>query len=138
MKGPVITDTGPLVALLNRRERHHAWAREQWARFEPPAVTCEAVISEGCFLLQGTEGGVHALMQLFDRGVVRIAFDLSTEFQAVTRLLKRYGDAPMSLADACLVRMAEQFSTSTVLTLDSDFRIYRKSGRAVIPTIMPQ
>ena len=137
MKAPVITDTGPQVALLNRRERKHAWAREQWTRVDPPALTCEAVLSEGCFLLQSIDGGVDGLMQLLRRGVVQIAFDLAEESPAIERLLKRYKNVPMSLADACLVRMAEQFPASTVLTLVGDFRIYRKSGREVIPTLMP-
>lgn len=137
MKGPVIADTGPLVALLNRRERHHAWAREHWSRVVPPAITCEAVISEACFLLQNVEGGVDALMQLMARGVVQVSFSMTENLPAITRLLKRYRSVPMSLADACLVRMAEQFSASPILTLDGDFRIYRKSGREVIPTLMP-
>lgn len=138
MKGPVIVDTGPLVALINRRERDHEWVREQWGRIVAPLVTCEAVVSEGCFLLQGVDGGVAALTQLFERGVVRIAFNLADELLAISRLLKRYHSVPMSLADACLVRMAEHFSTASVLTLDSDFGIYRKNGRTVIPTLMPR
>ena len=136
MKGPVITDTGPLVALLNRRERHHAWAREQFRLIRPPALTCEAVISESCFLLRDVDGGVDALMQLLLRGVVASTFTLADEQPAIARLLKRYASVPMSLADACLVRMSEQLTGSTVITLDSDFRVYRKSGRTVIPTIM--
>jgi hypothetical protein len=76
-------------------------------------------------------------MQLLERGVVAVRFNLADELAAVTRLLKKYASAPMSLADACLVRMAEQFSDSPVLTLDTGFRIYRKSGRTVIPTLMP-
>lgn len=138
MNGPVISDTGPLVALLNRRERHHAWAREHWSRIEPPAITCEAVISEACFLLRNVDRGTDALMQLMARGVVQISFNLTEHLPAITRVLKRYRSVPMSLADACLVRMAEQYSASPIFTLDSDFRIYRKSGREVIPTLMPQ
>lgn len=138
MKGPVITDTGPLVALLNRRERHHRWAREQFSLIRPPAITCEAVISESCFLLRNTDSGIDNLMQLIERGVVATPFYFADDASTVRRLLKRYRTTPMSYADACLVRMAENFSDSTVLTLDRDFRIYRKNGRQVIPTIMPE
>ena len=138
MKGPVIVDTGPLVAFLTRRERYNSWARQQFALIEPPLITCEAVITETCFLVQNIDKGLDNLMQLLQRGVVEISFHLADELPAVSRLLKRYASAPMSLADACLVRMAEQHTTSPVLTLDSHFRIYRKSGRTVIPTIMPK
>ena len=137
MKGPVIVDAGPLVALLNRREQHHQWAREQFKLISPPAFTCESVISEAAFLLRSIDGGLSALMQLLERGAVALRFDLASELSPVTRLLNRYASIPMSVADACLVRMAEQLTGSTVLTLDADFHIYRKNGRAVIPTLMP-
>ena len=51
--------------------------------------------------------------------------------------MTRYSNVPMALADACLVRMAEQHANHTVLTLDSDFQIYRKHRREVISVIMP-
>ena len=137
MSRPVIIDTGPLVAFLTRRERHYEWARQQFGLIEPPLVTCEAVITETCFLVQNTDKGVESVMDLLHRGVVVTRFNLADELPAVSRLLTKYASAPMSLADACLVRMAELFSESPVLTLDGDFRLYRKSGRAVIPTRMP-
>ena len=96
------------------------------------------MISETCFLLRDIHGGVDALMQLLSRGVVSTPFCLSDELPSVTRLVSRYQSVPMSLADACLVRMAEQYADSTVLTLDRHFKIYRKSGRLVIPTLMPE
>lgn len=137
MIGPALVDTGPLVALLNRRERHHSWAVEQFSLVTPPALTCEAVLSEAAFLLSKLHGGVDALMQLLTRGVIATPFALSEELDPVTKLLTRYGSIPMSLADACLVRMAEQYSKGTILTLDHHFRIYRKNGRLVIPVRMP-
>jgi predicted nucleic acid-binding protein len=137
MKGPVIIDTGPLVAFLLHRERHHAWALEQFALIDPPTITCEAVISEACFLIHRAGQDVGALIQLLQRGVVKVSFNLTNELPTISRLLKRYSSVPMSLADACLVRMAELYTASTVLTLDSDFRVYRKSGRTVIPTRIP-
>jgi predicted nucleic acid-binding protein len=61
---------------------------------------------------------------------------LEQEADAVGRLMRRYASVPMSLADACLVRIAERTANATVLTLDSDFRIYRQKGRRLIPLIM--
>jgi hypothetical protein len=51
--------------------------------------------------------------------------------------MRRYASVPMSLADACLVRMSELDPAARILTLDSDFLVYRRSGRQVVPTIMP-
>ena len=138
MIGPILVDSGPIVALLNRREQHHAWAFEQFKLIRPPALTCEAVISECSFLLRSIDDGVDALMELQSRGVLSTPFTLTSELPAISKLLKRYRSMPMSLADASLVRMAEQFSRSKVLSLDGDFRIYRKNGRQVIPTLMPE
>ena len=53
----VIVDSGPLVALVNRRERHHEWSAKVLDTIEPPVFTCDAVVSEACFLLKGIHGG---------------------------------------------------------------------------------
>ncbi len=131
----VLLDTGPLVAYLNRRDAHHAWAVGQWGSIRPPLLTCEAVLAEACFLVRALHGGSEAVLELVRRRVVQVGFGLSAEADAVAQLLKRYADVPMSLADACLVRMAEQHAGSSVFTLDTDFRIYRMSNRRVIPLI---
>ena len=137
MRTKVLMDTGPIVAFLNHNDRYHAWVREQLAEIVPPLLTCEAVLSESCFLLRHIAGGSDAVFELVSRGLLNLSFDLSEEVEAVRKLMGRFSNLPMSLADACLVRMSEQFSKSTVLTLDNDFLIYRKHGRKVIPLIMP-
>jgi predicted nucleic acid-binding protein len=126
-----------LVALLNRRDNHHAWARMGFAEAEPPLLTCEAVLSEACFLVRALPKGPQAVVELLQQGVVAIPFRIEEEAKRIAKLLERYASVPMSLADACLVRMAEQHAQSVVMTLDGDFRIYRKHGRQVVPTIMP-
>ena len=102
----VILDTGPLVAVLNRGDRHHQWARDQWAQIAPPLFTCEAVLAETCFLVRRFPGGQATVMDLVQRGILDLSFHLLEETHAVSRLLKKYQDVPMSFADACLVRMA--------------------------------
>lgn len=133
----VIVDTGPLVAFLNRRDDFHGWVCETLGTIEAPLVTCEAVISEACFLLRSTKGGADAILDLVARGIVQVPFRLAAELPSIRKLMARYANVPMSLADACLVRMTELDTRAAVLTLDSDFRVYRRNRRNVVPTIMP-
>ena len=132
-----LLDTGPLVALLNRRDRYHRWAVGQWADLRSPLVTCEPVLTEACFLLRHISGASRTVMQFIERGALNVAYQVEPDAVALGRLLDSYANVPMSLADACLVRMAEQLSGARVFTVDRDFRIYRAHGRRVIPTIMP-
>ena len=132
-----IMDAGPIVALLSPSERQNGWAAEQ-ARSAPPTVlTCDAVISEVCFLLKRDGQEAERVFALIESGFLRSEFDLHAEYRAVRTLMRRYGDTPMSFADACLVRMAEIHSSCVVWTLDRDFHIYRQHGRQTIPLITP-
>jgi uncharacterized protein len=78
------------------------------------------------------------LLHLISRGLVVPDFSLTAEIQAIQQLMKTYRNIPMSLADACLVRMAEIHENFKVMTLDSDFVVYRKSRRKVIPLLRPE
>jgi len=133
----VLLDTGPLVASLDYNDAYHAWVKPLWTQVQPPFLTCESVISETCFLLNRVPGAKRAVFELLRRQIVTISFQLSDHIVPVAALLKKHSDVPMAVADACLVRMAERFDQSAVLTLDTDFRIYRKHGRGVIPLIIP-
>ncbi|OYD90228.1 pilus assembly protein [Nostoc sp. 'Peltigera membranacea cyanobiont' 210A] len=136
MKQNIIIDTGPLVALINNQERYHSWATKEVANLAYPFFTCEAVISETCFILRDFYGGEDTVMSLLDTGLIQISFRLSDEIGTVRELLKRYQNVPMSLADACLVRMSELINGSSVLTLDSDFRVYRKNKNEMMDLII--
>ena len=125
----VIVATGPIVAFRNRRERHHAWVASVMDAIEPPMFTCDPVLSEACFLLQHTEGGPDAVLDLVSRGLIRSDFRVTAELDSVCALMRRFAGVPMSLADACLVRMSELDHSGRVLTLDSDFKIYLRNRR---------
>jgi predicted nucleic acid-binding protein len=131
----VLVDAGFLVALLSRRDSYHQWAAAQALGHPPPWRTCESVLSESFHLL-GSRGrpGLDALL---NRRALRLSFDLDLELEGVLKLLGKYADVPMSLADACLVRMSETFSDPIILTTDSDFRIYRRLSRKIVPCQLP-
>lgn len=135
MTGILLLDTGPLVALLVPKEKHHRWAQEA-LRVRARVLTCEAVLSEAFFLLRKFERASSALRGMLEDGVVEL-ISLSAENVQLAKLLQRYVSVPMSFADASLVRMSELFPRSVVATLDSDFRVYRRNGRQVIPLLMP-
>lgn len=130
-----ILDTGPILALIDARDQHHAWAKSQFAKIAPPLLTCEAVLTEAFHLARRVDGGMHAVLDLFRREVARLDFSLAGQFVEVSTLVERWADVPMSLADACLVRMSEQHTESVVFTLDGDFDIYRRFQRQRIPLL---
>ncbi|MEH2317659.1 type II toxin-antitoxin system VapC family toxin [Nostoc sp.] len=138
MKQRVIIDTGPLVDFINRREHLHAWVINTLATIEQPLLTCEAVIVETCFLLRNIYGGQETMMSLVDEGKILISMCLSEEVAVIKELLRQYESVPMSLADACLVRMTELYPESELLTFDRDFTIYRKNRNQLISVIMPE
>lgn len=129
-------DTGPLVASINRRDRFHEWTKSQLAQIEPPLFTCEAVLAEACFLLSHLSGGSRVIVDFVDRKIVEIPFRVDAHAKSLGNLMAKYSNVPMSLADACLVRMSELNENCVVFTLDHDFKLYRRHGRQVIPTLM--
>ena len=139
MTEPVtLLDTGPLVSFLASGLEHHEWATGEWKELRPPLLTCEPVLTEAAFLLKRERQDSDALFALLDRGVLRIGLSVQEQQTDLRVLMRRYRNRPMSLADACLVRLSEMHAEVEVLTLDSGFRIYRRHGNRVIPLRMPE
>jgi len=135
MENPVIVDASFLVALWRRNDQNHTWAVQQAHRHPPPWITCESVLSEADHLL--APEGCASLRLACRRGALRIAALHEDAFLPILDLLDKYADVPMSIADACLVRLTEFLPNPLLLTTDTDFKIYRRLGRRVIPTRMP-
>ena len=136
MAANVLVDTSFLVAFLNRRDSDHRWATAQAAKSNFPWKTCEPVLSETFYIL-GPRGAPPLIDLLTTRTLV-CAFQIGESIDDVLDLLEKYADVPMSLADACLVRMTEILPDPALLTTDSDFRIYRRNNRQTIPCLSPR
>ena len=130
-----IVDSSALVAYLDQREQHHEWAEGLFGPMPTPWLTCDAALAESFYLLKGTSA--QLLKRLLRSESLRLAFDFHSEMVPVLDLMDKYADVPMSLADACLVRMTEILPDPVVLTTDHDFRLYRRHSRQVIPCRMP-
>jgi len=136
MARSVLVDAGFVVALLSSRDAHHQWAVTQASELPPPWSTCEAVLSEAFHLLGAR--GAKSLGALLRRRALLVAFEVGENLESVLRLIEKYRDVPMSLADACLVRMSETLADPVILTTDEDFRIYRRHSRQTVPCVAPK
>ena len=133
----VILDTGPLVALIDEDDEYHHWATERVHELKAPLLTCDAVLTETCFLLRSHPVAFRYLETFLTKKLIisSVASDLSVHH--VFNLMATYRNVPMSFADACLVCMIENHPGSTLFTLDSDFTIYRQQRHRLIPLIAP-
>jgi uncharacterized protein len=122
---PVLVDSGFIVARLDRREQFHAECLAALDSLDDRMITCEAVIVESCYLLRHVAGTRDAILENIRQGILQIPYILASRSAEVGVLLRKYADVPMDLADACLVDLATQTGSGRILTLDSDFKIYR-------------
>ena len=136
MRPGVLLDTGPLVAYLYTRDAYHEWAIDTFRTLDPPAITCEPVLTEACFLAERNRQPASRVLHHVARNEVQIGLQLDQEMAAIEALMQRYANVPMSLADACLVRLAEMTGLP-ICTLDGDFAIYRANGRRALDLIVP-
>jgi uncharacterized protein len=128
-----IVDTGFLVALMESRDTHHDWASDVAMQISWPALTCESVVSETAFHVRPSE----APLLMMREGTLQVAFDLPSQFDHLCDLARRYADRHPDLADLCLIRMSELYPRHTVITTDTDFRVYRRNKREAIPLVCP-
>jgi uncharacterized protein len=139
---PVLLDTGVIVALLDRSESFHRMCAQTVREVEAPLVTCEAVITESCYLLRNLSGAPGAVIENIAAGIFQVPFQLSRDTAGVRQILQKYKDRKIDLADACLIRLADEFGTADILTLDRDFAIYRwgknKPFRVLPSTNLPE
>ncbi|MCC6494227.1 MAG: pilus assembly protein [Pirellulales bacterium] len=120
-----LLDTGPIVAMLDRDDLHRSRCCEATHEADGSMQTCEAIIAEACYLLRRVLGAVPDLLMNVHRGRFRVEYQMQRRVEPLARLIKKYADVPMDLADACLVDMATVLGTSRMLTLDAEFAIYR-------------
>jgi predicted nucleic acid-binding protein len=125
------------VALLDRSEQHHRECVDAVSALEAPFITCEAVIAESCYLLRDVEGAAVAILENVDRGIFQIPYRLAGNAGGVLKLMRKYADVPMDFADGCLVDMASDYRTGRILTLDSDFHVYRWGRHRPFELLLP-
>lgn len=130
MAGELILDTGALVSLLDRSQKHHEAFASFFSKWDRPVVSTEAVLTEATHLLGGLPGGREACIDFFLSGAALLVPVTNASLRRCRDLVSQYSDLPMDYADATLVVLAEDVGTNRVFTTDRrDFGVYRIKGR---------
>jgi len=134
----ILTDTGPLVALLDADDRHHQRCFAASKRLPPePLLTTWPCFTEAIYLL-GTVGGYTYqanLWRLYTGGRLRLHASSPGEIERMRNLMETYQDTPMDLADASLVAVAESLNLQQIFSLDSHFYIYRLLNGSILQVV---
>ena len=133
----LILDAGPIVAYFDPGDPYHDWAENQFRTSKSSFLTCESVLSEVAFLLSRSRFGLSTLLDFINEAPVEVPFRYAENRIDIRTLIAKYGDVPMSFADACLVRLSELYPDAPILTLDSDFLIYRRNKNEHLPAVLP-
>lgn len=132
----ILVDAGPLVAILNRRERRHQEFKAFLAQSQDEFGTVWPAVTEAMDLLNNPTAQ-DALWDLLARSVITLLPLGAPDVPRMRQLMRKYRDLPMDLADAALVCVAEREGISRILTVDEkDFRAYRLEGRGAF-TLLP-
>lgn len=125
-----LVDTGALLAILDRQDPWHARCVNAFESLELPLLTSTAVLTELFHLVGSSRRDVAAAWHFIRAGAVTVGTIDDEDLGSIERLMDRYHDRPMDLADATLVLLAERGSLTTILTVDNDdFETYRIGGR---------
>ena len=123
MKNTILIDTGPIAALMNRRDKHHPRAAELFRNFTGKMMTTWPVLTEVSHLLPG-----HlrvGLMRWVAAGALAIHEMPAAAAEEIAVLMEKYDDCPMDLADASLVWLGSHCGVSRIATIDlGDFSVY--------------
>jgi Predicted nucleic acid-binding protein, contains PIN domain len=125
----ILVDAGPLVAFVDRRDKHHGACVKVFRELRESLGTVWPALTEAMYLLADLPRGQEAIWDIVERGAVRILSLDSGDVPRIRELMKKYADRQMDMADAALVRVAERERLRRVFTIDrTDFSVYRLSG----------
>lgn len=125
----ILVDVGPLVALLNRNDQHHAACVEALKTIDEPLATVWPAFAEAMYLLHDTPNAPERLWDFAERAEITFLQVAEDDIQRIRALMQKYNDRQMDLADATLVCVAEREGIDRIFTVDrTDFTVYRLNG----------
>jgi uncharacterized protein len=132
----VLVDTGPLVALASRDDKHHQSCVATLDGLSPPLLTCWPVLTEVAWLFRKHPAALERVFAAFEAGLLQLLPLDQEALPSIERFMRCYGSIEAQLADGALVHLAERERIGTIFTLDRrDFTVYRLKGKRTLRII---
>ena len=130
MKQRILSDTGPVVALLSEADANHHRCFDKFDELDQPIFTCWPVVVEAAWLLRRQPDLITRLLSLFASGALQLLPLDRSDLPPISAILTKYADLRLQLANAALLHLAARESIDTIFTLDRrDFGVVRLANR---------
>jgi|SRR5579862_3788661 len=128
-----LTDTGPLVAIVDSNDANHQRCIEAARAITLPLITTVACFTEAMYLLGRSAGapGQNALWEYRNIQMLQVTDLATAELDRAREYMRKFQDVPCDFADATVLVLAERLGSKFVLTLDGHFNAYRVRGKAL-------
>jgi uncharacterized protein len=134
MKNTLI-DAGPLIALFNKNDKYHEKTKEFIKSYKGFLITSWPVITEVCHMIDFNIGAQIDFLKWIKLGGLKVEDIKTEEIDKIIMLSEKYSDVPMDLADATLIILSERLGIKEIITIDSDYYIYRTTEREMLINI---
>ncbi len=131
----ILIDAGPMIALFDKKDRYHKSIVEFFPCIKDRLVSSWPVIAEVCYMLSFSVDAQLDFLKWCERGAIRIEDIQENELKRIIFLTEKYSDVPMDLADSTMVVLSERFQISEIITIDSDYYVYRNMKKEMLKNI---
>lgn len=126
----ILVDAGPLVAMVDADDQHHAKCVATLRDLQEPLATVWPPLTEAMYLLADLPKAQQAIWEMLERGALQLLPLQTPDVPRIRELMRKYADRPMNMADAALLRVAEREGIRKIFTIDrKDFAVYRLHNR---------
>jgi len=134
----ILIDAGPIIALFDKDDSYHEkilnFIKDKGFRF----VTTTAVVTEVSHMLDFNVNVQVQFLEWIENDGIRLYEIKQKDIIEIIELTKKYKDRPMDFADATLVIAAKRTGIKKIISIDSDFDVYRLPGKELIENIFKE
>ncbi|HHD82466.1 MAG TPA: PIN domain-containing protein [Campylobacterales bacterium] len=125
MRNTTLIDSGPLIALFDRGDKYHHEVLTFFKAYKGEFITTWAVVTEVTHMLDFNLNVQLDFLKWLELGAIKIYEINQSDLSEIIPMMSKYTNVPMDLADSTLMFVAHKEHIKDIVSIDSDFDIYR-------------